>query len=83
MSLWLHFLFVTLLRCWVHALLLLVVVPLPLLSPRWVLDVGVKKLTDFIVGAMVGWMTYGIRKFEKLDMQMRVLIKNLDAIMNV
>ena len=58
-------------------------VPLPLLSPRWVLDVGVKKLTDFIVGAMVGWMTYGIRKFEKLDMQMRVLIKNLDAIMNV
>ena len=42
-----------------------------------------KKLTDFIVGAMVGWMTYGIRKFEKLDMQMRVLFKNLDAIMNV
>ena len=42
-----------------------------------------KKLTDFIVGAMVGLMTYGIRKFEKLDMQMRVLIKNLDAIMNV
>ena len=59
------------------------VVPLPLLSPRWVLDVSVNELTDFVVGAMVGWMTYGIRKFEKLDMQMRVLIKNLDAIMNV
>lgn len=28
-------------------------------------------------------MTYGIRKFEKLDMQMRELIKNLDAIMRV
>lgn len=33
------------------------------------------------MGAMVGWMTYGIRKFESVDMQMRVLIKNLDALM--
>lgn len=33
------------------------------------------------MGAMVGWMTYGIRKFEHLDMQMRVLIKNLDELM--
>ena len=33
------------------------------------------------LGAMVGWMTYGIRKFESVDMQMRVLIKNLDALM--
>ena len=33
------------------------------------------------MGAMVGWMTYGLRKFEKLDMQMRVLIKNLDELM--
>ena len=36
-----------------------------------------------VVGAMVGWMTYGNRKFEKVDMQMRVLIKNLDEIMRV
>ena len=30
---------------------------------------------------MVGWMTYGVRKFEHLDMPMRELIKDLDALM--
>lgn len=35
------------------------------------------------MGAMVGWMTFGIRKFEALDCQMRVLIKNLDGLMRV
>lgn len=44
------------------------------------MDVGTERRCD-VVGAMVGWMTYGIRKFESVDMQMRVLIKNLDALM--
>lgn len=38
-------------------------------------------MNSCIVGAMVGWMTYGIRKFEKYDMPLRNLIKNLDAYM--
>ncbi|EGG15778.1 formimidoyltransferase-cyclodeaminase [Cavenderia fasciculata] len=33
------------------------------------------------LGAMVGWMTYGKRKFESLDGKMRQLIKPLDEIM--
>ena len=32
---------------------------------------------------MVGWMTYGYRKFEQYDAQMRVLIKNLNELMQV
>lgn len=35
------------------------------------------------MGAMVGWMTFGVRKFEALDADMRVLIKNLDGLMRV
>lgn len=35
------------------------------------------------MGAMVGWMTYGYRKFEQYDAQMRVLIQNLNDLMQV